>query len=245
MAWIYLSPHMDDVALSCGGLVWEQAQAGLAVDIWTICSGDPPPGRFSPFAIELHARWEITEMTAAQRRAEDAASAAILGARLRHLPLPDCIYRKNSEGEALYASEAAIFGPIHADESGLVRWLADEIARNLPAGARLVCPLSLGGHVDHRLTHAAAGLLGLPLWYYADYPYVLRFPDHLTGMQKAGWRENIFELTPAGLQAWVSSVAAHRSQISSFWPDWQSMNGAIRAYAGVPPVVRLWQAPPE
>ncbi|MBN2499463.1 MAG: PIG-L family deacetylase, partial [Anaerolineales bacterium] len=55
---IYLSPHLDDVALSCGGLVWEQAQAGMAVEVWSVCAGDPPPGELSEYARSLHARWD-------------------------------------------------------------------------------------------------------------------------------------------------------------------------------------------
>jgi hypothetical protein len=35
MRWIYLSPHLDDAALSAGGLIYEQTQAGIQVEIWT------------------------------------------------------------------------------------------------------------------------------------------------------------------------------------------------------------------
>jgi LmbE family N-acetylglucosaminyl deacetylase len=58
MDWIYLSPHLDDVVLSCGGLVWEQARQGERVEIWTICAGDPPPIPLSSFAASLHERWQ-------------------------------------------------------------------------------------------------------------------------------------------------------------------------------------------
>jgi LmbE family N-acetylglucosaminyl deacetylase len=33
MRWIYLSPHFDDAVLSCGGLIFDQAQAGTPVEI--------------------------------------------------------------------------------------------------------------------------------------------------------------------------------------------------------------------
>ena len=29
MRWIYLSPHLDDAVLSCGGLIFEQSRQGL------------------------------------------------------------------------------------------------------------------------------------------------------------------------------------------------------------------------
>ena len=56
MRWIYLSPHFDDAVLSCGGLIRAQSQEGLAVEIWTIFAGDPPPGPLSEFALKIHAR---------------------------------------------------------------------------------------------------------------------------------------------------------------------------------------------
>ena len=57
MHWIYLSPHLDDAVLSCGGLIWEQVQLGERVEIWTIFAGDPPAEMLTPFAEELHTRW--------------------------------------------------------------------------------------------------------------------------------------------------------------------------------------------
>ena len=35
MRWVYLSPHLDDAVFSAGGLIYEQAQGGLPVEIWT------------------------------------------------------------------------------------------------------------------------------------------------------------------------------------------------------------------
>ena len=70
MRWIYLSPHLDDIVLSCGGMVWQQVQAGDVVEIWTIFSGDAPPGPLAGFAQELHARWQTGPEASAVRRAE-------------------------------------------------------------------------------------------------------------------------------------------------------------------------------
>lgn len=79
MKTIYLSPHLDDAALSCGGLVWMQAQAGERVEIWTMCAGDPPEGRLSDYAQAHHERWGLGREAVAARREEDARSCNILG----------------------------------------------------------------------------------------------------------------------------------------------------------------------
>jgi LmbE family N-acetylglucosaminyl deacetylase len=237
-AWIYLSPHFDDVALSCGGLAWEQAQAGEQVGIWTICAGGAPEGALSPFAESLHARWGAGGEAVQARRLEDIASCELLGTSHRHFPIPDCIYRKvmhnEDEGEAMdffpYASEESITGPIHPAEQGLVRRLSAELAQALPEEAEVVSPLALGGHVDHRLARATAEGLGRRLWYYADYPYALKAVSQLEALRLAGWEMLTTPVSPQGLRAWQQAIAAHKSQISTFWPDLQAMQAAIEAY---------------
>ena len=79
MNWIYLSPHLDDVALSAGGLLWEQERTGEQVSVWTICAGDPGPEPISPFAETLQNRWRVGRDAVAIRRSEDVQSCAVLG----------------------------------------------------------------------------------------------------------------------------------------------------------------------
>lgn len=256
MIWIYLSPHLDDAALSCGGLIAQQTLAGEKAEIWTICAGDPPPGPFTPFAEELHARWQSGGQATALRRQEDRAACARLSAACRHLPVPDCIYRRAgldywSPGQPapagfdaqafLYPDLDAVFGALHPQEEGLVRRLAQALEEMLPPAAELVCPLTLGGHVDHRMTRLAAERLGRNLWYYADYPYVLQNGAQLAGLEANGWQKQQFSLSPAALQAWIQAVAAHQSQISTFWPDLAAMQAAITAYHDLSGGAVLWK----
>jgi len=228
MDWIYLSPHLDDVALSLGGLIWEQVSAGQRVSIWTVCGGDPPPGDFSPFAEALHERWAVGCAAIAERRAEDIVSCRRLGAVYHHFDIPDCVYRKSSRtGAQLYDTEESLWIPVHSDELVLVNHISDLFRKKLPADARLVCPLTLGNHVDHRLTRAAAENVGVPLYFYADYPYVL-------DADRSGVTENlqstVASISPGGMLAWQEAVAAHRSQISTFWGNLKEMKEAIQSY---------------
>lgn len=279
MQTIFLSPHFDDIALSCGGLVWQAAGKGEAVSIWTICAGEIPPGPLSDFAEKLHARWQTGREAVAQRRVEDAASCQIMGASHRWLDVPDCIYRSGaypsntgkpghsaaanppstypsladpeSAGEVghpaaraahLYTEET-LMGPVHPAETPLIQSLAAQLRLELPAQAQVVSPLALGGHVDHRLVRAVAEMLGRPLLYYADYPYVLHTAAELEHLRAAGWHTLHYPISTAALYAWQQSVAAHASQISSFWPDMEAMRWAIAAYSEQNQGVLLWQAP--
>ena len=239
MDWIYLSPHLDDVALSTGGLLWEQTQAGEHVSVWTICAGDPPDGEFSPFAESLHARWGVGREAMEERRTEDIESCARLGAAYRHFEIPDCIYRRSSVTDHhLYDSEESLWISVHPDEFQLVEQLVQLLIRDLPHGANLVCPMTLGGHVDHRLTRAVAERLEIPLWFYADYPYLLETEEPQV---PEDWALTVSPISPEGLLAWQESVAAHKSQISTFWPDLADMREAIREYSLRMGGVCLWR----
>jgi len=235
MQWIYLSPHLDDVALSCGGLVWEQAHSGKQVEVWTICAGDPPAHSLSPFAQSLHERWQTGREAISIRRQEDLISCAHMSASARHFSIPDCIYRRGklsgSAGEHrhLYTSEASLFGALHPAEEHLVYQLSAELEHSLPQSSKLVCPLSLGGHVDHRLVRSAAEQLGRDLIYYADYPYMLEASAEIDHLVSNGWRQSIYSISAAGLAAWGGAVAAHKSQISTFWPDEKAMKSALNS----------------
>ena len=238
MDWIYLSPHFDDVAFSCGGLVWQQAEAGHSVSVWTICAGEPRPGPLSPFAELLHSRWGA-QQAVPLRREEDFRSSRVMKANARHFPIPDCIYRGSDE--PFYPSENALFGPLHPAEESLVQDLVKELSGSIPGQANLVCPLALGSHVDHQLTRAAAEGLGRPLWYYADYPYVLKYSAALEQLEQTGFQPVEARITEPGVRAWQAAAAAHASQISTFWAGPEELRDAIAAYAHKDGEFRLWR----
>lgn len=231
MYWIYLSPHLDDAVFSCGGLIWQQATAGERVEVWTICAGDPPEGELSPLAKALHARWQIGLNPAAARRTEDAAACRRLGAFYHHFSLPDCIYRRSARtNEPVVALDEDLFAPLHPDEAGLPALLAEQLTLALPAGSQVACPLTLGGHMDHRLVRSAAEQLNRPLWYYADYPYAAQPGAAAQGFPSDGLQERCFGLETPALAAWQAAAGEYGSQISTFWAGRGAMIGALEAF---------------
>src|SRR5579885_1850473 len=107
---IYLQPHFDDAALSCGGAIALQTGTGQKVLIVTVFGGAPAEGtRLSPFAVQLQERTGLGADGAEavrRRREEDSAAAAILGADTLWLDFPEAIYRGTP---AIYTSEDAVF----------------------------------------------------------------------------------------------------------------------------------------
>jgi LmbE family N-acetylglucosaminyl deacetylase len=244
MDWIYLSPHLDDAVLSCGGIIWQQVQRGFAVSIWTICAGDPPTGEpLSSLAEMLHARWQTGRNAVEGRRREDEAACAQLGVLPRHFDIPDCIYRRSPlTGEPVVAANDHLFDPVTADEQPLMASLATRLAAKLPDDCQVVSPLGLGGHMDHRLVRGAAESLRRKLWYYADYPYVTR-EEVATNLQPFEDLEaHRFRLSPLALSIWQNAVAAYSSQISTFWDGETAMRADLVRYARKGGGGRLWRS---
>jgi len=134
------------------------------------------------------------------------------------------------EAVFLYPDREAIFGILHPLEDSLVRQLAHRLSESLPEFSDLVCPIGLGGHVDHRLTRQAAEILDRRLWYYADYPYVTQAGTEIAALEANGWQKQRFPISSAAIEAWIQAVRAHESQISTFWPDLPALRAAIQAY---------------
>jgi len=118
------------------------------------------------------------------------------------------------------------------------------LIHNLPAEAEIACPMSLGGHVDHRLVRTAAELLGRDLWYYADFPdSIRREPEKDKLLQTDGWQSVNHPISTRGLAAWQNAVAAHSSQISTFWTNIEEMKADIHDYLEQAGGISLWEPP--
>ena len=251
--WIYFSPHLDDVALSCGGQIYKATQAGERVLVVTITAGDPV-APISTYAASLHNRWELVADATAARREEDLAACAILGADALHWTVPDCIYRVDSQGLPFYVDDAGIFGPVAPAEIEMVEELCRQM-RALPPAQHLVAPLAAGNHVDHQLTRLAAELAFSPdkFSYYEDYPYAQQpgklaqvieaQPKDSRGIERV-WVAETVTLDAVALRIKYAAVTAFRSQLSTFFSDQADLERQIGGYAAMVGGERRWRRLP-
>ena len=202
-------------------------------------AGDPPVDAANDYIASLHACWELGRDAAAQRRAEDLAACALLGAAALHLDAPDCIYRLDpATGAPLYVSGADIFGAIHPAETPLVAHIA-----GLPAAAEVYAPLTVGHHVDHLLVRAAAERVwGSRLRYYEDYPYAQQ-QGKLDAVLAtvADWRATVIPLDATALDAKCAAISAFRSQISTFFAGRTDLDAQVKGYTGKVRGERVWR----
>lgn len=235
---IYLQPHFDDAALSCGGSIALQAATGNRVLVITVFGGVPPSG-FSPSAFARQTQEKMgLGLDAAEavrlRREEDAAAAEILHADTLWLDYLDAVYRGTP---AQYAAEDALFGEVQTNDLTLDEELAAlllTIHERAPL-AVIYAPLGVGHHVDHQLVCSAADRLAqrrLNVKFYEDFPYVAQ-PGALEGRQRELGIPMEPELVEVSglLRAKEEAVAQYTSQVPQLFGSQERMRQALRDYS--------------
>ena len=173
---LFLSPHYDDIPLSAGATVRLLSDRGLAPETLVVFGSEPDRNRpLSAFAQAMHERWGLSaNEVIASRQAEEAAAAAVLGARTRVLPFRDAIYRGD-----YYLSNEDLVGTPAGEEASLPVAIAAtlDLADSPETTTRIYAPLGVGKHVDHQIAHLAGQELtarGWDVWFYEDIPYALK-----------------------------------------------------------------------
>jgi LmbE family N-acetylglucosaminyl deacetylase len=242
MRHIYLSPHLDDAVLSCGGTIHRRTMAGDPVQVITIFSGEYRGRDLSSFAREQHNQWGNWPQIMALRRAEDQAALTLLGADGRYLDRLDAVYRSDANGAWMYVDLETLFGDVNpADPMALegVQGLVDQLGNLIPLDGEQVvyAPLGVGHHVDHQIVHEAARQLlaaGYRVAFYEDYPYG-EWPgaieSALAVAAAESWGTEWISLDPANVAAKVSALGYYRSQIAVLFGGAEAMPGRVWTFA--------------
>jgi LmbE family N-acetylglucosaminyl deacetylase len=240
---IYLSPHLDDAALSCGGRIYLETAASHPVLIVTLMAGDPAPDlTLSAFAQELHARWALPQDAVRARRAEDMAACQILGADYLYGSVLDCIYRTDpATSELCYPTWEIVQTTQHPADDAVIAQLVEQF-NQLPPADEIVAPLTVGQHLDHRLVRQAAerAFGAARLTYFEDYPYAA-VAGALEAVLTLNLQATQIALPETAVAAKVEAIWAYASQRSSFFTDRQDAEDKIHAYSDQVGGERYWQ----
>ena len=169
---LFLSPHLDDVAFSCGGTVARFAAAGWQCIIATAFTQSTanPSGFARDCQTDKGIAADVDYM--ALRRAEDAVAVAALGAEARWLDFPEAPHRG-------YGSAVELFAGVKPEDD-IYKSLAGRLGELCQSvhPAQVFVPQGLGNHADHlqliravRLSVSEAGIA-----WYRDTPYAIRHP---------------------------------------------------------------------
>lgn len=209
---LFISPHLDDVAFSCGGTFATLAQAGWQCVLLTVFTRSVPSPTGFALACQTDKGFGPEVDYLALRRQEDTLAAQHLGATTaRWLDLPEAPHRG-------YHSPTALFADLlPTDEVGqlLVPLLIAELRATSPK--LIFAPQGFGLHVDHRQVMQAVRAvvpLALPVLWYRDTPYIIRQPEARPAPElPAGLTEVALPLAAAALAAKVAASQAYTSQI--------------------------------
>ena len=142
---LVVSPHLDDAVLSCAGAILAHTSAGNRAVVATVFSEGSDGER---------------------RREEDRAALEVLHAEAMHLGLLDAPQRLGAARSHRALVEEA---ELAATDVSMARARLERVIKSVQP-TRVLAPLGVGGHVDHRVVHAA--LVERPgVEFYEERPY--------------------------------------------------------------------------
>jgi LmbE family N-acetylglucosaminyl deacetylase len=231
---LLLSPHPDDAAWSCGGVLGQWTGPDRRITVVTVFDGDPPPlGR------RAAARPVGPAATPpAVRRSEDVAALDRWPLRRLGLGLPDAVFRRDGAGRPLYPGPLAVRRRVHPADAPLAARVEAAVLPLLADCDEVLLPLAARSHVDHAIVRDAAerALRRVPpriVRYYAEFPYPVRAPAGLTAHRQ-----------PADFDAWLRAALVYSTQVTAMFGTAPRMARALfrHAYDAGAPVWRSWTA---
>lgn len=225
---LFVSPHLDDAAFSCGGTMALLARLGWSVVLATVFTRSVPGPTGFALECQLDKGLPADADYMALRRAEDREAARTLGAEALHLDLPEAPHRGYASAEELFA------GVRPGDEAW--REVAERVGGLVDEKApeALFAPQSLGNHADHlQVVRALVGLgvSGDALWW-RDAPYAARDPQALPSplLLPDGLSEAAVDVTEP-LAAKLEACAAYATQIPFQFGGEGPMRRALAGFA--------------
>lgn len=237
---VILSPHMDDGALSCGGLLNFLTGRQASCLVITIYCGNPPAIKSSDGTLRSFQR--KGHVNPRLRRREDVAAMHSADADFVHLGFPDGIYRRSPlTNQFIYRharekwTAPRVDDLAHVEELYLVlQRLCINLGRIL-----LVSPMGIGQHVDHTIVARVALRLaeqGAALLFYEDFPYVVNRAigsgaqdDPLQALQRLGREPASRLVLPVDAHAKAALIGHYHSQIPALFGDDQGVLSALHA----------------
>jgi LmbE family N-acetylglucosaminyl deacetylase len=228
--YLFVSPHLDDAALSCGGYIRQLTSSGNRVVVATLITEDLPANLpLTWLAHRNHQQWGAGDTPFSLRRQEDSRAMESLGAEYVHLGLLDAIYRRTQTGEPLYSKDI-VNVPVHEEDhlyfESVVREKLAALLQSFDSRTvRIFCPLALAMHVDHVIIRHATEIVCDPksIGYYEEFPYATR-PNFFSNWQlgpdgSQGWSSKVVNLTESDINARLAAISFYKTQVSFLFPS--------------------------
>jgi LmbE family N-acetylglucosaminyl deacetylase len=226
---VYLSPHLDDAVLSCGGAIAAASAQGERTLVVTICSAVPSP-RIERAAMGASPVPEYLCMS--RRLAEDSQALDLLGVDYYRAGELDAVFRR-PEAYAPPRFPVGEVAPSDPLEDG-VRHLLQSLFVTFP-NATVHAPLGIGNHVDHVCVSDAARALGgqQELLFYEDFPYLAADLGAIElRMQRVACQlTRVRHIIGPFLPTKIAAIARYVSQVGMLFGSQSSMRRMVEGWA--------------
>ena len=229
---LFVSPHFDDVAFSCGGTAFALATRGWTTTLCTVFTKSVPCPTGFALACQLDKGVAADIDYLALRRAEDDAAARVLAfSEVARLEFAEAPHRG-------YESAAALFGDFTSTDD-IAEALEVRLRECVRESDAIFAPQALGAHVDHRrVRDAMLAIAAVPehasrIVWYRDAPYVLREPLAVPSEPLASKSPatDAFTLDARAFAAKLDACAAYASQLGFQFGGERAMRDALAEFA--------------
>lgn len=224
--FVFVSPHLDDAALSCGQLILEllkKRKKVSVVNIFTKAHKGPYTLSAKKYLIDSGGYSDATDLYKKRIEEDKAALSSIKVENIINLGFCDALFRKRESKNPLgkYISELDHYYPTYRWHVLGERCSHDVVSLNLQRklkkivnkNAMVVAPYGVGGHVDHLITRAVCEELFKNIVLYSDFPYNIRSKNF---GEKTG--KQVFELEP-DMSRKEKIARMYESQFGRLFPD--------------------------
>ena len=227
---LFVSPHLDDVAFSCGGILALLAREGWKTVLATVFTRSVPDPAGFALACQTDKGLPADADYMALRREEDCEAARLLGAaRTAWLDLPEAPHRGYGSAPELFA------GAMEGDEAWRdVAGLLEDLLRDLEPEL-LFAPQALGNHADHlqvvRAVRELEAHRGTETFWYRDAPYATRNPgSRPSPLLPDGLSERAVGIAET-LADKLAACASYTTQLDFQFGGEENMREALTAFA--------------
>jgi len=225
---IFISPHFDDVVLSCGGMIASFAgkESVLVVTIFT-GAGEGKLSRYGKKYIQF-CGFKNSRQYFKTRKKEEKKAATILKYETKWLGFPEALFRYKERPvfpRFFYNNKKKLLGKINKDEEilpALEKKVKNIINSYHQKIKKVYFPLGVGGHVDHRLLNQIgqgvvrrSQLKKEKVYFYEDFPYLLTVnrKEMIDSFQKKKMKRVKIYLNKKSLKLKQQSILVYSSQI--------------------------------
>ena len=228
-SYLFVSPHLDDAVLSCGGWISYLADKAEVTVASVFTNAHNSPSSLSIRRFLKECGYNDSEKLFADRRMEDKLANNLMGVKTIHLGFLDGLYRLKPQTIPILSDilpDSRFVYPIFSWQlkrgkvSNHDKQLIDEVGRRVKnlIGPRTIifAPAAVGYHLDHQIVRMACEQKFPETIFWSDFPYNVwnrQFSSDLIkrGYRKYEWRKN--------LEQKVELIKIYKTQVNLLFPD--------------------------